>query len=208
MLQDWLSPQLFNQENLQNLRRQFANAKPFPHIVVNNFLQENKATKLLEVIKKEEFIEKESDLFKFKQTHDFHFSKNKTIKQFHSECLNWEFFNLISQITNSKFKGTLDMSSSLYESTSFLLPHDDKLEGRKIAYILYLSKNFKKEDGGSFTLYNTKKEKNNFIPTTAAKKYLPLWNSLLLFEVSPISFHEVEENFSEKSRYTIGGWLH
>ena len=202
-LLDRLNPNLLNEKNLNSLNKQFLSAKPFPHIQIKNFIKEEKAITILEALKKEKFIEKESDLFHFKQTHDLHFTKNPELKKFHSSLLNWEFFNLISEITNTKFKGTLDCAGSLYESCDFLLPHDDKLEGRKIAYVLYLSKDFTKKDGGSFILYNSKNNR----PTSIAKKIQPLFNSLLLFKVSRKSFHEVEENFSNKKRYAIGGWL-
>jgi len=95
------------------------------------------------------------------------------------------------------------MSGSRYDSTDFLLPHDDHLDNRKVAYILYLSKDFTKKDGGAFNLYNSSKN----TPTTLAKSIPPQFNSLLLFEVSKKSFHEVSENLSKKSRYALGGWL-
>lgn len=205
-----MSPQILSQINpkilteIPKIQKSFSKAKPFRHVHIKNFLKEKIATSLLSALKKEKFLEKEADLFKFKQTHDLSFSKVPTLKNFNSSCLTWDFFDLISTITQTKFKGTLDMSGTLYESTSFLLPHDDELEGRKIAYILYLSKNFTKKDGGSFAIYNSKKNS----PTTVAKRIPPEFNSLLLFEVSDISFHEVEENLSSKNRYAIGGWLH
>lgn len=198
-----INPKLINRKNLIFLNKQFSSAKPYPHIFIENFLEEKFASLLLKKLKSEPFIEKESDLFNFKQTHDLHFSKSGFLKDFNSTLLSWDFFNFVSQITGKKFHGTLDMAGTLYESSSFLLCHDDKLDGRQIAYILYLAKGFTKKDGGAFALYNSKNKK----PTTAAKKYLPKWNSLLLFEVSPISFHEVEENVSKKSRYAVGGWL-
>lgn len=236
---DLVNKKILTESNLTKLKVQFRKEKPYPHILIKNFLEDKTANSLLKEIKKERFIEKEADLFKFKQTHDLHFTKNKPIKEFHNAFLNWDFFNFVSAITDKKFKGTLDMSASLYESTSYLLPHDDELEGRKITYILYLSKDFTEKDGGAFAMYETKKipardkanemssinfeqkkqsdylraisaHKKNFsyIPTKISKKYLPQWNSLLLFEVSEISFHEVEENLSKKNRYAIGGWLH
>ena len=96
------------------------------------------------------------------------------------------------------------MAGTLYESGDFLLCHDDKLEGRKIAYVFYLTENFKEKDGGSFVLFNSANGK----PGEVAQKHLPLFNHLLLFSVSRKSFHEVEENLSDKKRYAIGGWLY
>lgn len=201
--------ELVNLEFLENrklvkLKKEFLRAKPFPHIRIENFLKEEVANKLLNEVKKEEFKEKESDLFNFKQTDDLYFSKNKFIKNFNDDFLNWEFFSFVSQITGKKFSGTLDMSATLYESCAFLLPHDDELEGRKIAYLLYLAKGFSEKDGGAFALYNSIKG----VPAKVVKRYSPKWNSLLMFEVSEKSFHEVEENLSKKDRFAIGGWLH
>ena len=201
VLTKWINPGISN--NLEKFKTQFKKAKPFPHIVIENILNKEKAKLLLTEIKKENFIEKESDLFQFKQTNDLYFSKNKELKKFNSSLLSWDFFSLIEKITSSKFKGTLDMSATLYENTDFLLPHDDEIEGRKIAYLLYLSENFTEKDGGSFILYNSK----NNSPTTISKKFVPHFNSLLLFEVSKNSFHEVSEVLTSKKRFTIGGWL-
>lgn len=203
-IQNQINSNLLNEKTIYKLNNQFKSAKPFPHIQIKNFLKLKQASVLLNNIKSLDFKEKESDLFQFKQTDDLFFSKNRTIKNFNQDCLSWEFFNLIEKITSSKFKGTLDMSATLYESTDYLLPHDDELEGRKIAYILYLSKDFKQKDGGSLIIYNSKNNK----PTTLVKKIRPIFNSLVLFEVSKKSFHEVEENLSNKNRYAIGGWLH
>lgn len=203
-LDNWLNGKLFDEGTLLKLRAEFVRGKPFSHVVIKDFLIFRKALELLNEIKKEKFIEKESDLFQFKQTDDLFFSKNKIVKEFNESCLSWGFFELIRKIAGSKFKGTLDMAATLYESTDFLLCHDDELEGRKIAYVLYLSDDFHEADGSSFILYNSSGKS----PTTVAKKIPPVFNSLLLFEVSEKSFHEVEENLSNKQRYAIGGWLH
>ncbi len=198
-----LSEKFLNKNNILKAKEKFKSAKPYQHIQIKNFLKKEYAEKILLEAEKLKFKEKESDLFSFKQTDDLYFSKNQFIKKFHSAFCSRKFFNFISEITGEKFSGTMDMSATLYESGSFLLPHDDKLDGRKIAYILYLSKNFSQKDGGSFIVYNSKSNH----PTTTAKKYLPDFNSLLLFKVSKNSFHEVEENISSKKRYAIGGWI-
>ncbi len=195
---------LLDEKALKKLNQRFSSAKSFKHVLIKDFLREEKVNSLLRALKTEEFIEKESDLFNFKQTSDLYFSKNEIIKNFHKTICSWSFFHLIEKITGVKLKGILDMSGTLYENCSYLLCHDDKLEGRKIAYVFYLSKNFTKKDGGDFVLFNSINNK----PAAIAKKYSPLWNSLLLFEVSGNSFHEVEEILSNKKRYAIGGWFY
>src|SRR3989344_1148184 len=148
-------------DNIKELRREFQKGKPYKHVIVRNFLKKEKAIALLRELQKEKFIEKESDLFSFKQTDDLHFAKSKKIKDFHKSFLSWDFFGLIEKITGIKLRGTLDMAGTLYEDGDFLLCHDDELEGRKIAYVLYLSSGFSEKDGGSFVLFNSKNGKPN-----------------------------------------------
>ena len=95
------------------------------------------------------------------------------------------------------------MSASLYLKTHYLLPHDDRLERRRIAYLYYLS-TLAKKDGGALALYDSKNKK----PTEIVKKIVPQFNTFAFFEVSGRSFHEVEEIVSDKQRIAISGWFH
>ena len=91
----------------------------------------------------------------------------------------------------------------MYSDTCYLLCHDDDLEGRKIAFTLYLS-NLTQPEGGSLCLFSSK----NKFPERIIKKLEPKLNSLVIFEVSKTSFHEVEEVIAKKQRIALGGWLH
>jgi Rps23 Pro-64 3,4-dihydroxylase Tpa1-like proline 4-hydroxylase len=183
----------------------FVGNKPFPHLLIENFLDKQKAEKLLLALKKEKFEEKDSDLFQFRQTKDLHFSKDKEIREFVNMLESKEFSNRIKSITGINVKeGAFDLSGSLYIDTDYLLCHDDELEGRKIAYIYYLCEDFSEKDGGALALL----EDENGKPGKVSRRYFPKWNSLMIFEVSKKSWHEVEEVIGKKKRYAIGGWLH
>ncbi|MBX4196451.1 2OG-Fe(II) oxygenase [Candidatus Pacearchaeota archaeon] len=185
------------------LKDRFDAAKPFRHVVIRDLLNEDMARKVLQALKSERFEEKESDLFHLHQTKDLQSTRNKTLQELHSLFSSKDFLGLIQEITGIKTK-KIDMAGSLYKDTNYLLCHDDQLSGRKIAYIFYLSESFEEKDGGCLVLFNSKQGK----PTTISQKHLPLWNSLMIFEVSARSYHEVEENVSTKDRYAIGGWFH
>lgn len=87
-----------------------------------------------------------------------------------------------------------------------LLCHDDELEGRRIAFILYLVPPWDSSLGGTLDLYNVDE---HFQPKQIVKSLIPSWNTLVFFEVSPVSFHQVSEVLSEeKSRLSISGWFH
>ena len=73
--------------------------------------------------------------------------------------------------------------------TVILLCHVDELEGRRIAYILYLvDEDWNETDGGSLELF-TVDEHNQ--PSKVVKSLPPKWNSVAFFEVTPFSFHQV-----------------
>ncbi len=98
-----------------------------------------------------------------------------------------------------------------------LLCHDDELEGRRVAFILYLVPPWQSSDGGTLDLYTADSEhptlcvclcvcvllddrhlvcssslsSGNFQPQSIVKSLVPSLNTLVLFEVSPVSFHQV-----------------
>lgn len=190
-------------KEVRRLKEEFIKAKPFPSLSIKNFLKDHKP--LFEAIKKEHFYKKDSDLFSFSQTNNLLYSKNLVIRPAVKLFSSQTFSSLMSTISGIKLKaGALDISGSLYEKTGYLLCHDDRVEDRKIAFILYLSENFSKKDGGSLALYSNKKT----YPYQKIASHFPVENSLFIFKVSKISWHEVEEVLSNKKRYAIGGWLH
>ncbi|CAM9447237.1 unnamed protein product [Bubo scandiacus] len=117
-----------------------------------------------------------------------------------------EFRSWLSAVTQIELEPTIDISCAKYEYTDVLLCHDDELEGRRIAFILYLVPPWEKSDGGTLDLYSTDE---HFQPQQIVKSLVPSWNTLVFFEVSPVSFHQVSEVLSEeKCRLSVSGWFH
>lgn len=199
----WINPNFTSR--LALMRKQFSAGKPFPHLMISDFLDEDKARELATALKREKFVKKEADLFQFSQTEDFKHSKNAVIKDFYKFVSSDEFSDLMSELTSLNLEsGAIDLAGSLYEDTDYLLCHDDQLEDRKVAYILYLGEDFFEKDGGAFALLSNNKGRAGEI----VEKHFPRYNGLMVFQVSKISFHQVEEVLSSKKRYAIGGWLH
>lgn len=199
-----ISSRFFDDETMKLMKEDFLNNKPFPHLIIEDFLSEKEAKILQKALVSEEFELKDSDLFTFNQTQDLHFSNNEKIKSFVEFLESNDFSILIKEITGIKVEpGALDLFGSCYEDTHYLLCHDDQLEDRKIAYILYLSEDFEEKDGGALALLSDKKGE----PDKIVKRYFPKFNSLIFFEVSKKSWHQVEEVMGKKKRYAIGGWL-
>ena len=200
-----INKKLLGEEKIKEFRKKFFDGKPFEHLLLRDFLEEKRAKKVLEALKKEKFEHKECDLFSLSQTNDLKYSKNKVLQEFYRLMVSKEFAKWIEEITGiSLNREKIDMSGSLYEECDYLLCHDDQLEGRKIAFIYYLSSDFSEKEGGAFVMFDCENGQAGGI----AKRYSPRLNSFLIFIVSDKSFHEVEENMSNKDRYAIGGWLH
>ncbi len=199
-LEEWISKDYLRDESIHSQKKSFSSAKPFFHLELKNFLTENLAKKLLLALSKETFTQKEADLFKLKQTNDLSSSKIKALSEFRNFLLSEGFMHYMESITGLALKrGIVDLSGSMYEDTDFLLCHDDRLEGRKIAFLFYLS-SLNEKDGGALALLDKK--------LGAGKRIIPQFNTFAFFEVSKISHHEVEEVIAQKQRIALGGWFH
>jgi len=177
--------------------------KPFPHWILKDFFDKKQIEKLRKALLKQKFEKKDADLFSFYQTEEMKYTKDPVLKEFYRYFGSKEFVDRISKLTGTKLK-SIDMSGFIYSSGDYLLPHDDRLDTRKIAYIINLSKEFTKKDGGTLDLFSTKGKH----PDKIVKSYVPKFNSLVLFKVNKQSFHQVSEVLSNKKRLTLTGWFH
>uniref|UniRef100_I3M6T4 2-oxoglutarate and iron dependent oxygenase domain containing 1 n=1 Tax=Ictidomys tridecemlineatus TaxID=43179 RepID=I3M6T4_ICTTR len=162
---------------------------PFLHCVITNFIQNQD---FLEGLQKEllnlDFHEKYNDLYKFQQSDDLKKRKEPHISAVR-KLLFEDFRTWLSDISKIDLESTIDMSCAKYEFTDALLCHDDELEGRRIAFILYLVPSWDRSLGGTLDLYNVDE---HFQPKQIVKSLIPSWNKLVFFEVSPVSFHQHE----------------
>lgn len=180
--------------------------EPFLHCVIPNFIR---SQDFLDSLQKEllnlDFHEKYNDLYKFQQSDDLKKRKEPHISALRKLMFE-DFRAWLSDVSQIDLEPTIDMSCAKYEFTDALLCHDDELEGRRIAFILYLVPSWDRSFGGTLDLYDTDE---HFQPKQIVKSLIPSWNKLIFFEVSPVSFHQVSEVLSEeKSRLSISGWFH
>ncbi|XP_040925978.1 prolyl 3-hydroxylase OGFOD1 isoform X2 [Betta splendens] len=179
---------------------------PFTHCIIKNFVSsdtfvENLQRELLDL----NFREKSNDLYKFKQSDDLKKRTEPHIAGLRA-ALFGRFRSWLSDVLGVELEPTVDISCARYEYTDVLLCHDDELEGRRVAFILYLVPPWQSSDGGTLDLYTTD---SNFQPQSIVKSLVPSWNTLVLFEVSPVSFHQVSEVLSQdKCRLSLSGWFH
>ncbi|EFO17959.2 hypothetical protein LOAG_10540 [Loa loa] len=183
-------------------------SKPFPHFYLPDFLSSKEfVTDLRSELKTVQYDRKENDLYSLDQTVDlsnFDASKFPTLTKFRNlfktDVLHW-----LRNASGVNLNPEVAITSSNYNYTDLLLPHDDQCEGRKFAFTLYLTPDWKETDGGQLLLYDCD---DNNDPISIAKITNPMENMLVMFEVSPRSWHMVTEVLSQRGRLSLHGWFH
>ncbi|KAJ7383016.1 Prolyl 3-hydroxylase ogfod1 [Desmophyllum pertusum] len=165
-----------------------------PNLISDEDFLKNLEKDLLQL----KFFEKSNDLYKFHQSDDLKKSSKPNISSLRNVLYN-EFRTWLQEMTGFvDLTDQVDMSCAKYEHTDVLLCHDDELEGRRIAYIFYLvPPDWEDKDG------------EHGQPDHIRTSLVPQRNSLVFFEVTPVSFHQVSEVLSRsKTRLSISGWFH
>tara|TARA_B100000212_G_scaffold335314_1_gene307106 strand:+ start:1046 stop:1771 length:726 start_codon:yes stop_codon:yes gene_type:complete len=181
---------------LNNQKDKFLEAKPFPHIIIDNFLEPELANKLstcfeIETIQRNKnwthHHNENADRYRLEDE----FYMDKELQAFARYTNSRDFILFLEGITSYKsligdpyFVGGGAMSTS---RGGFLKMHVDfnwshKLQlWRKINFIIYLTKDWEKEWGGELVL----ESKNSDLE----KKIVPLFNRAVIFKVDNLSFH-------------------
>ena len=197
-----------------SLREQsnYLNANPYPHIVLENFFNDDFLNQILDefpdlktIINSEEYSNKNE--VKFSNNKYENFPKN--IKYFFDFLNSKTFLLFLQRITSIKESLVSDpylMGGGLHEikKGGVLKVHTDfnrhpifNLD-RRINVLIYLNKNWKKEYGGNLELWD--KNMNKCI-----KKIQPLFNSMVVFSTTDFSNHghpdplSCPDNISRKS---------
>ena len=219
-----LSPSLFDAEAVDALRLSFSSAQPFPHVVVPSFLHPEFARHLLsEVRVGVEYSERCTDLYHFHQSSDLKAATTPLLVRLREELYGERFRRWMERLSGgqaqlSGLEHSVSMSCAVYGDTHRLLCHDDRLQGRRIAYILYLvPQDWSEGEGGQLDLFASDAHTAQPQPRSARSSttsLLPRWNSFAAFQVSPVSFHAVREVTVQpdaqppRLRVSISGWFH
>ena len=174
-------------------------SKPFPHVVVQDFLDEPTLDLVIDALAGLEYDFKESDLFSYWASLELTDINHPAIN-----ILRDDLGDKVSKSFNVKKLSSIDMAAYVYGLGDFLLPHDDQVEGRIIAYSLHLTPEITEEMGGALNVF----EANDTGKSKLVDSIIPEYNSLIMFEVSDYSWHEVSEILMDIQRLTVTGWYH
>jgi hypothetical protein len=185
---------------------------PFAHVVVNDALGPDS---FLQSLRGElatiDFHVKSNDLYEFFQSDDLRTCKLPCVARLRSLMYSERFVQFVRDVTGVADidASVVDMSAAVYRSGGYLACHDDELDSRRVAFVLYLvDETWSLDaDGGALDLYDV--DAATRMPGKVVHTIAPQWNSLVLFEVCPESYHQVALVTSElKPRLTISGWYH
>ena len=177
---------------------------PFPHVVVENFLDEDTLELVIDALAGLEYSFSESDLFSYWASVELTDIDHPALNILRDDLGDKIWRKEVTDAFQVSKLSKIDMSAYVYGQGDFLLPHDDQVENRVIAYSLHLTPDLEEEDGGSLDLFKAdKKGKSQLV-----EKIIPKFNSLNMFEVSNTSWHQVSEILTDIQRLTLTGWYH
>ena len=185
----------YSYEDLKNLKKEYINNKPFPHISLNNFFKHDVISEVANNfpdlreqnsykknnINEKKFILKNIDLYP------------KNIKDLVIFLNSQTFLNFLNKITDIKEPLLADeklYGGGLHQSYSggYLKVHSDyykhpasKLD-RRINLLIYLSKDWKESYGGGLELWNKDMSR-------CEKKIFPILNNICIFSTNSKSYH-------------------
>lgn len=180
-------------KNIDNLRNQFTNAKPFEHIIIDNFLSEAYADKL-----HNSFPESFDNWYKYENPIEVKYTYDNI--EALEESMNKYFYYLSSQTMIDIFRKITNIEDITFDeylhgAGLHCHPRYGRLnihldyekhpitnKERRLNVILFLSKNWNSEWNGQNELWN--KEATNCVVKTEIK-----FNRAIIFKTNDISWH-------------------
>ncbi len=204
VLTKFLNGKHLDERRILKYSSDFDSAVPFRFLELRDFLLHPSAVALKRAVVDLDFELKKSDLFEFFQSGDLMTLSKGVISDFTTLFMSAPFRAYMMSITGIDLSHSeITLFGSRYEDTSYLLPHDDQLEGRQIAFLYYLS-DMNENNGGELVLFG--KMENDEVVSEKVR-IRPHFNSFVFFEVTPASIHAVSEVIGTGERYTLGGWF-
>lgn len=177
---------------------------PFPHVVVENFLDEDTLDLVIDALAGLEYSFSESDLFSYWASVKLTDIDHPALNILREDLGDKKWRDIVAKAFQVSNLSKIDMAAYVYGLGDFLLPHDDQVENRIIAYSLHLTPDLEENDGGSLDLF----EANEQGKSRLVKSIIPKFNSLNMFEVSATSWHQVSEVLTDIQRLTLTGWYY
>lgn len=207
----YFNTEYFAPEKIAYLKQAFQEAKPYKHLVLDNFLKEEIADVLHDNFPPTERLTKHYDGINENKSEGANFDDfHPAFNEIRTALMSKELAAWMSQVTGiaDVFITNDHLGCGLHEGEngSFLDIHIDfnihpsKNVHRRLNMLIYMNKNWQPEYGGDLEMWNA-------TMTACEKKVAPIFNRAVIFETNEISYHgyskiNVPEGMTRKSIYT------
>ena len=199
----WRLGAVWNDEDA--LARSWRAARPFPHVVIDDFVAAEDLDGLLAVLDEEPVDPYEGDIFAFEASApEPRTAELRALRDGFGDAL----AGPLSRITG-RAVARADLRAFAYRVGHYLLPHSDHQGGlgRVLAYAYYLP-SVEPPDGGELELFECGLDGAGAIVSTVSARCIePRANRLVIFDVSDVSLHQVREVLGGL-RMSLAGWFY
>jgi Rps23 Pro-64 3,4-dihydroxylase Tpa1-like proline 4-hydroxylase len=188
--------------DIPDLTTEWRDARPFPHVVIDDFVAEPDA--LLAILDDEPVERYEADIFAFEAT-----APEPETEAFRAlrEAFARAVCPALSRITGKPVSRT-DLRAYAYRPGHYLLPHTDHQVGlARVLAVAYYLPSPEPPIGGELELFACTIETGELTSTVSAKVIEPRANRLVVFDVGDATLHQVREVLAGL-RLSLAGWLY
>jgi len=187
---------------LDELARSWAEARPFPHVILDDFVAPETLAGLLQAVSQEPHFANRGEIYDFMASSPE--VEHPTLQAFQAALGSPETLAAVRAISGRAVR-TVDMRSYVYLPGSYLLPHADSRAsiGRLVAFAFYIYTHGC--EGGELELFTCEMAGDEVASATAAQRIAPRDNRIVLFDVTPASLHQVREVLAGH-RVSLTGW--
>ncbi len=205
-----IQPKWFEPHTILELKRRYETAQPYPHVVIDGFLDEKVADMLYEHFPKLEQMKTHYNGVNERKAEDSQFSSYHPIfTAVRKELYSQPFLHFLEQITGitnlTTCEGPLGSGTHQGGNGSYLDIHIDfnihptEPLHRRINVLIFLNKFWKEEYGGKLEMWDA-------TMSYCGAAHLPLLNRCVIFETNDVSYHgyskiNVPDGESRKSFY-------
>ncbi len=188
---------------LDELARQWAAARPFPYVVIDDVVDPAALQTLLQAVAQEPHWPNRGEIYDFMASGET--VAHPTLRELEAELGSPPVLEAIRTISGRPVTRA-DLRSYVYLPGSYLLPHADSRAsiGRLVAFAYYIYT--QGCEGGELELFDCEMAGDQVISARSDVVLTPRDNRLVLFDVTNASLHQVREVLAG-NRVSLTGWF-
>ncbi len=195
----------FQRWDLEDLSRRWREARPFPHVIVDDLVEPAALAAMIDAAGQEPFLPNRGEIFDF-------FGSEQPVQQPELQAFVEAFGSAAALAAMRAITGQevqrVELRSYVYQPGHYLLPHLDhqSVLGRKLACAFYMLVPDDGE-GGELELFEVELRGRIIVNAKPALRITPRPNRVVIFEVSDRSLHQVREILAG-TRLSMAGWFY